>query len=71
MLFLRKTDETIWNSSFLGELPPFNQPISEQFVHDPHLCPNFKTEIPPPPPPPPLNIEETMVHDRDMYSQIK
>ena len=48
--------------------PPFNQPpISEQFVHDPPLCPNFKTEIPPLSP----NMEETMVHNSDMYSQIK
>ena len=43
-----------------------NPPISEQFVHDRPLCPNFKTEIPTPP-----NMEKTMVHDRDVYSQIK
>ena len=66
MIFLTKTYETIWNSPFLRELPPFNQPpISEQFVHDPPLCPNFKIEILPP------NMEETMFHDRGVYSQIK
>ena len=38
MLLSRKTNETIWKS-----------PISEQFFHDPPLCPNFKNKIPPPP----------------------
>ena len=44
MLFLRKTDETIWK-------PPLstNAPISEQFFHDSPSCPNFKSEISPPP----------------------
>ena len=45
MLFLRKTDETIWKAPFLKE-PPL---ISEQIFHAPPLCPNFKNEIPPPP----------------------
>ena len=27
-----------------------NPPISEQFFHDPPLCPNFKNQNPPPPP---------------------
>ena len=28
--------------------PPFNYPpISEQFFHDPPLCPNFKNQKPP------------------------
>ena len=39
MLFLRKTDETIWKLSFLRE-----PPISEQYFHDSPLCPNFKNE---------------------------
>ena len=44
MIFLRKTDETIWKppSPFLREAP-----ISEQFFHDLLLCSNFKNEIPP------------------------
>ena len=37
MLLSRKTNETIWKP-----------PISEQFFHDPPLCPNFKNKIPPP-----------------------
>ena len=47
MLFCRKTDETVWK-------PPLSKrtlPISEQFFHDPPLCPNFKTQNPPPAPP--------------------
>ena len=50
MLFLRKTDETIWKSPILRK-PPLstNLPISEQFFHDSPLCPNFKNEIPPTP----------------------
>ena len=46
MLFLRKTDETIWKPPLLRQ-PPLstNPPISEQFFHDPSLCPNFKNEI--------------------------
>ena len=67
MLFLRKTDETIWNPLSKRTLRlSTNPPISEQFVHDRPLCPNFKTEIPTHP-----NMEKTMVHDRDVYSQIK
>ena len=42
MLFLRKTGETIWKFPLST-----NPPISEQFFHDPPLCPNFKNEIPP------------------------
>ena len=46
MLFCRKTDQTRKN---LKESPPFNEPaISEQFFHDPTLCPNFKNQKPPP-----------------------
>ena len=46
MLFLRKTDEAIWKPPLLRQ-PPLstNPPISEQFFHDPSLCPNFKNEI--------------------------
>ena len=41
------TDETICNPLSNRTLPiSTNPPISEQFVHDPPLCPNFKTEIP-------------------------
>ena len=48
MLFLRKTDETIWKTPLSKSTPSFNEhPISEQFFHDPPLCPNFKKEIPP------------------------
>ena len=45
MLIWRKTDEIIWTPP----LPPFlrEPPISEQFFHDPPLCPNFKNKIPP------------------------
>ena len=43
MLFLRKTGETIWKFPLSTNLP-----ISEQFFHDPPLCPNFKNEILPP-----------------------
>ena len=52
MLFLRKTDETIWNPFYLREPSPLstNPPTSEQFFHDPPFCPNFKNEIPLPPP---------------------
>ena len=34
---------------FLRKRPPLstNPPISEQFFHDPPLCPNFKNKIPP------------------------
>ena len=42
MLFLWKTGETIWKFPLST-----NPPISEQFFHDPPLCPNFKIEIPP------------------------
>ena len=42
MLFLRKTGETIWKFPLST-----NPPISEQFFHDPPLCPNLKNEIPP------------------------
>ena len=37
-----QTDETI-------RKPPLSTdpPISEQFFHDPPLCPNFKNRIPP------------------------
>ena len=55
MLFLRKTDETIWRPPFLIVPPPphthpppslsTNTPTSEQFFHDPTLCPNFRSEI--------------------------
>ena len=49
MLFLRKTDETIWKTPLSKSTPSFNEhPISEQFFHDPPLCPDFKKEIPPP-----------------------
>ena len=41
MLFLRRTDETIWKP------PSTNPPISEQFFHDHPLCPNFKKKIRP------------------------
>ena len=34
-----------------GNPPPStNPPISEQFFHDPPLCPNFKNQKTPPPP---------------------
>ena len=38
------------NPPFLREPPPLstNTTISEQFFHDPHLCPNFKNKNPPP-----------------------
>ena len=42
LLFLRKTDETIWKPSLST-----NPPISNQFFHDPPLCPNFNNKIPP------------------------
>ena len=47
MLFLRKTDETIWN---LPPPPPLssNPPISEHFFHDPSLCLNVKNDNLPP-----------------------
>ena len=34
----------------LSKRPPplINSPISEQFFHDPPLCPNFKNKKPPP-----------------------
>ena len=49
MLFLRKTDETIWKTPLSKSTPSFNEhPIFEQFFHDPPLCPDFKKEMPPP-----------------------
>ena len=49
MLFLRKTNETIWKHPPPSKRTPLstNPPISEQFFNDPPLCPNFKNEIPP------------------------
>ena len=50
MLFLRKSDQTIWKPSpLLREPPPLSTipPISEQFFHDPTIYPNFKNENPP------------------------
>ena len=45
MLLLRKTNETIWKPPFLREFRlSTNSPISEQFFHDPPLCPNFKSK---------------------------
>ena len=62
MLFLRKTDETIWKPPFIRE-PPLstNPPISEQIFHDPPLCPNFKNKNPPPRSPNFKGGEETMI----------
>ena len=51
MLFLRKTDEAIWNPHppFL-ENPPFQlPPTSEKFFLDLPLCPNLKNKITLPP----------------------
>ena len=46
------------NPLFLRRPPPFiKPPISEQFFHDPPLCPNFKNKNPPPN----FRGEETMV----------
>ena len=43
MFFIRKTDQTTWN------LPlSTSSTISEQFFHDPPLCPNFKKQNAPP-----------------------
>ena len=45
MLFCRKTDETVWKPPPLA--PHSTNPrISEQFFHDPPLCPNFKIQKP-------------------------
>ena len=44
----------------LSTNPP--PPISEQFFHDPSLCPNFKNKNPPPP-----SREETMKAYKDSY----
>ena len=63
MLFLRKTDETVWNPPFLREPPPLstNPPISEQFFHDPPSLWTFpKTRNPPPLI---LGGEETLILD--------
>ena len=64
MLFLRKTDETIWKPPFIRE-PPLstNPPISEQIFHDPPLCPNFKSKKSPLI----LGREETMCADYITY----
>ena len=44
---LRKTDETIWKSPFVRLSPlQLTPPISEQFFHDPPLCPCFKNKKP-------------------------
>ena len=56
MLFLRKTDETIWKPpSFYDDPLSTNPPISEQFFHDPPLSKFQKQE-----PPPNFRGEETM-----------
>ena len=49
MLFLRKSDQTIWKPSPLLREPPLSTipPISEQIFHDSPLYPNFKNENPP------------------------
>ena len=52
MLFYRNTDETVWKPPHpISKRTPLstNPPISEQFFHDPLLCPNFKNQNPPPP----------------------
>ena len=51
MLFLRKTDETIWNPPFLRLPRPLltNPPISEQIFHDPLFVQISKTRYPLPP----------------------
>ena len=50
MLFLSQTDETVWKPPSLSKRTPLstNPTISEQFFHDPLLCPNLKNENPPP-----------------------
>ena len=52
MLFLRKTDETIWNppSPFSKRTPLSTNPLFlSNFFMTPPLCPNFKNENPSPP----------------------
>ena len=47
MLPCRKTDEAVWKPPLSkGNPTPLstNPPISEQFFHDPPLCPNFKNQ---------------------------
>ena len=46
---LRKTDEATWELPLSKRTPPLstNPPISEQFFHNPPLCPNFKNKKPP------------------------
>ena len=47
MLFLRKTDETIWKTSLAKGIPPFNQPpISEHFFLTPFFVQFSKTRYP-------------------------
>ena len=50
MLFLRKSDETIWKPPFLRE-PPLstNRLISEQFFSWPPSLSKFQKQEPPPP----------------------
>ena len=46
--FSEKLMKEFGNHPFLREHPPLstNPPISEQFFHDPPLCPNFKNKKP-------------------------